>query len=216
MWNTFVPVVGVVPDIRAGDITGPPEPAMYVSLAEMPARDVTLLIRTDPGAGAVVGAVRLAVSEVDPLVPVRTVTWMGDVVRSAYAVSWVIMGLLVALAVLATGLGGIGIYAALSQHVAANRKDIGVRVALGAEPSSVVGGVVRSGLLTASVGIGVGSVMAALAVRVLESMLFGVSTLAPWVYLASALALCAAAVVAGWAPAARAGRLAPADVLREE
>jgi hypothetical protein len=216
MWNTYVPVVGVVADIRSGDITGPPEPAMYVSLAESPARDVTLLVRADPGAGGMIGAVRRAVSEVDPLVPVRSVAWMDDVVRAAYSVSWVIMGLLVTLAVLATALGGIGIYAALSQHVAANRKDIGVRVALGAEPSSVVGGVVRSGLLTAGVGIAVGSVLSALAVRVLESMLFGVSLLAPWAYLSSAMALCAAAVLAAWAPAARAGRLAPAEVLRDE
>jgi predicted permease len=216
MWDYYVPVVGVVPDIRSGDITGPPEPAMYVSLAESPARDVTLLVRTDPGAGGIVAAVARAVSDVDPLVPVRSVTWMDDVVRAAYSISWVIMGLLVVLALLATALGGIGIYAALSQHVAANRKDIGVRVALGAEPWSVVGGVVRSGLLTAGVGIVAGSVVAALVVRVLESLLFGVSTLALWAYVASALALCAAAVVAGWAPAARAGRLAPAEVLRDE
>jgi ABC-type antimicrobial peptide transport system permease subunit len=189
---------------------------MYVSLAESPARDVTLLVRTDPGAGGIVAAVARAVSDVDPLVPVRSVTWMDDVVRAAYSISWVIMGLLVVLALLATALGGIGIYAALSQHVAANRKDIGVRVALGAEPWSVVGGVVRSGLLTAGVGIVAGSVVAALVVRVLESLLFGVSTLALWAYVASALALCAAAVVAGWAPAARAGRLAPAEVLRDE
>lgn len=216
MWSTFLPVVGVVPDIRSGDITLPPGPAMYVALAENPTRDVTLLVRTANASRGIIPAVRRAVADVDPLVPVRSVMWMDDVVRAAYSISWVIMGLLVALSILATALGALGIYATLTQHVVATRKEIGVRMALGAEPGAVVGGVVRSGLLMAGAGIVVGSVAAALSARVLESSLFGISTLAPWAYLAPAGALCAAAVVAGWVPAHRAGRLPPADVLRGE
>lgn len=216
MWDTFVPVVGVVPDIRTGDMTSPPEPVMYAALAEKPARDVTLVVRTGGDGEGVAPAVRRAVADVDPLVPVRRVAWMGDVVRAAYAVSWVVMGLLVVLAVMATALGALGVYAALSQHVAASRKEIGVRMALGAQPARVVGRVVRSGLLVTAAGIAAGSVVAAFSVRSLESLLFGVSTLAPWAYVAPALALCAAALVAGWAPAVRAGRLPPAEVLRGE
>jgi ABC-type antimicrobial peptide transport system permease subunit len=150
------------------------------------------------------------------MVPVRRVTWMDEVVREAYSTRWVVMGLLVALAALATALGAIGIYAALTQHVAATRKEIGVRMALGAQPGAVVGRVVRSGLLIALAGIGVGSVAAALSARVLESLLFEVSPMTPWVYGSAAAALCAAAVIAGWVPAARAGRLPPAEVLRGE
>jgi predicted permease len=216
MWSRFVPVVGVVSDIRTGEITGPPEPALYVSLAESPFRDVTLLVRTGGGEGSLVSDVRRAVSEVDPLVAVRSVSDMDDVVREAYATRWVIMGLLVVLAVLATALGALGVYAALSQHVAANRKEIGVRMALGARRVRVVGRVVRSGLLVTLVGVGVGSLAAALSARVLDSLLFGVSTLTPWAYAAAAAALCLAAALAGWVPAYRAGRLPPADVLRGE
>lgn len=216
MWRTYVPIVGVVPDIRSADITGPAGPAMYVALAEGPARDVTLLVRTAGRNPAIIPALRRAVSEADPVVPVRSVTWMDDVVRRAYSISWVVMGLLVVLAALATGLGALGIYAALTQHVAATRREIGVRMALGADPGALVGGVVRSALWIAGAGVVVGVVAAALSARVLESMLFGVSTLAPWAYLAPAAALCAAAVLAAWVPAARAGRLPPAEVLREE
>jgi hypothetical protein len=217
MWGTFIPVVGVVPDIRANDITGPMGPAIYVSLAESPDRDVTLLVRTSRGgSGAVIPAVRGVVTDVDPTVPVRSVMWMDDVVRAAYSTAWVVMGLLVLLAVFATLMGGLGIYAALTQHVAATRREIGVRMALGADPGRVVGGVVRSGLSIALVGIVVGSLAAAVCARVLESMLFGVSALAPVAYVAPALALGAAAVLAGWVPAARAGRLPPAEVLRSE
>ncbi|HSG07363.1 MAG TPA: ADOP family duplicated permease [Longimicrobiales bacterium] len=216
MWDNFLPVVGVVPDIRSGGITGPAGPAMYVSLAEKPTRDVTLLVRTAGGGGGLVPAVRRAVADVDALVPVRSVMWMADVVRAAYSISWVVMGLLVILAALATALGAIGIYAALTQHVASSRREIGVRMALGADPGAVVSGVVRSGLLIAGVGILVGCVAAAVSARVLESMLFGVSSVALWAYVAAAVALGFAALVAGWVPAWRAGRLPPAEVLRSD
>jgi ABC-type antimicrobial peptide transport system permease subunit len=157
---------------------------------------------------------RRAVRDADPLVPIRSVAPMDDVVRAAYATSWVMMGLLIVLAVLATGLGVIGIYAVLAHHVALNKREIGVRMALGAQPRVVVGGVVRSGLVLAGIGIVVGSVAAAVSTRFLESLLFDVSALAPWAFVAPALALAVAAALAAWVPAARAGRLPPADVLR--
>jgi predicted permease len=213
-WSTFLPVVGVVEDLRSVELTGASEPALYVSLAEAPFRDVSLVVRTAGLDPRLVPAVRRAVSDVDPTVAVRSTTWMSDVVRAAYSLAWVIMGLLVALAVLATALGATGVYAALSQHVSASRREIGVRMALGAHPTSVVRGVVRSGLLVTAAGIAVGSVLAAVAARALDSLLFGVSTLAPWAYVAPAVALGVAAVLAGWLPAARAGRLPPAEVLR--
>jgi len=217
-WNTWAPVVGVVPDIRSGDITGPIGPALYVALAESPSRDVTLVVRT-AGAPAGLGLVpmlRRSVNEVDALVPIRSVTEMDEVVRAAYATAWVMMGLLIVLAVLATGLGAIGIYAVLAHHVTLNQREIGVRMALGAQPGVVIGRVVRSGLILAGVGIAIGSAAAVVSTRFLESLLFEVSALAPWAFVAPALALAAAAALAAWVPAARAGRLPPAEVLRGE
>jgi len=213
-WNTWAPVVGVVPDIRSGEITGPIGPALYVSLAESPSRDVTLVVRTAVASNELIPTLRRTINGVDALVPIRAIANMNDVVRAAYATSWVMMGLLIVLAVLATGLGAIGIYAVLAQHVALNKREIGVRIALGAQRGVVVGGVVRSGLVLAGVGIIAGSVGAAMSTRFLESLLFGVSALAPWAFVAPAAALALAAALAAWIPAARAGRLAPADVLR--
>ena len=215
-WDSWAPVVGVVPDVRTGDITGPTGPALYVALAESPARDITLVLRAEGAPGALAGEVRAIAREIDPLVAIRSVARMTDVVRAAYATSWVMMGLLLVLAALATGLGAIGIYAVLAQHVSARRKEIGVRMALGAQPEAVVGGVVRSGLLLAGIGIAGGCVAAVLSNRFLESLLFEVSALAPWAFVAPALALALAAVLAAWLPAARAGRLPPAEVLRGE
>lgn len=214
-WNRFVPIVGVIPDIRSGDITGPTGPALYVALAESPARDATLVIRAAGGSG-LIPAVRQAVTDVDPLVPIRAVTWMQDVVRSAYSIAWILMGLLVVLAVLATALGAVGIYAILAHHVAVSRREMGVRLALGAQPASLIGAVVRSGLGLAGIGIAAGCAAAALASRYLESVLFGISALDPVAYLAPALALSAAAALAALIPAARAGRLPPAEALRTD
>lgn len=215
-WNAWAPVVGVVPDIRSGEITGPVGPALYVSLAESPARDVTLVVRTAGSASGLIPMLRRTVREVDPLVPIRAISEMNDVVRAAYATSWVMMGLLIVLAALATGLGAIGIYAVLAHHVSLNKREIGVRMALGAQPGAVIASVVRSGLLLAGVGILIGCVGAAMSSRLLESLLFEVSALAPWAFIAPALALAAAAAMAAWIPAARAGRLPPAEVLRSD
>jgi predicted permease len=215
-WMTWVPVVGVIPDIRSGEITGPAGPALYVSLAESPSRDVTLVVRAQGATAPLVPAIRSTVRRVDPLVPIRSIAAMDDVVRAAYSTAWVMMGLLIVLAVLATGLGAIGIYAVLAQHVALNRREIGVRLALGARPGAVVSGVVRSGLVLAGAGIAIGSAAAVVSTRYLESLLFGVSALAPWAFAAPALALAVAAALAAWIPAARAGRLPPSEVLRSE
>jgi predicted permease len=215
-WNVWVPVVGVIPDIRSGSITVPAAPALYVAIGESPTRDVTLVLRTS-GAGEALGpAIQRAVHAVDPLVPVRSIAAMEEVVRAAYSTSWVMMGLLVVLAVLATGLGAIGIYAVLAHHVALSRREIGVRMALGAGPGTVTFTVVRSGLLLATAGIAVGCVAAALLTRLLESLLYDVSALAPWAFAAPAATLAVAAALAAWLPATRAGRLPPADVLRGE
>jgi predicted permease len=213
-WMTWVPVVGVVRDIRSGEITGPVGPALYVSLAESPSRDVTLVVRTDGPTAALIPTLRRTIRSVDELVPIRAVQGMDEVVRAAYATSWVMMGLLIVLAIMATVLGAIGIYGVLAHHVALSRKEIGLRMALGAAPGVVVGGVVRSGLLLAVIGIGIGSVAAAMSTRFLESLLYEVSALAPWAFVTPALALAVAAGMAAWVPAARAGRLPPADVLR--
>jgi putative ABC transport system permease protein len=215
-WGAWAPVVGVVPDIRSGDIAGPIGPTLYVALAESPSRDVTLVVRTLGPVSGLESELRRAIADVDALVPIRSITSMEDVVRGAYSTAWVMMGLLLLLSALATGLGAIGIYSVLAQYVAMNRRDIGVRMALGAEPEAVVFGVVRSGLILAGAGIAIGSVAAMVSTRFLETLLFDVSALAPSAFVAPVIALSLAAGVAAWIPAARAGRLPPSEVLRSE
>ena len=215
-WDTWVPVVGVIPDVRSGEIVRPPGPAIYVALAESPSRDVTLVVRSSQSDASVMPLLRSVVDEADPLVPIRSIEPMADVVRAAYSTSWVMMGLLIVLALLATGLGAVGIYAVLAHQVAANKKEIGVRMALGAQPTLVVRELVRSGIVLAGIGILVGSIAAAWSSRLLESLLFEVTALSPLAYVAPAVALAAAAALAAWVPAMRAARLPPSEVLRSD
>lgn len=216
-WDRWIDVVGVVPDIKIRGVVGAPGPQLFVALAEDPAREVTVVVRlrSDADAGALPRLTR-AIREAEPTVPVRSAAWMEGVVREAYSVAWVLMGLLLVLATLATALGAVGIYAVLSRHVASRRREMGVRLALGARPGTVVAAVIRSGVILAGVGILLGCVLAALATRGVESLLFGVSGVALWAYLAPAAALTLAAFLAAWFPAARAGRLPPAEALRPD
>lgn len=215
-WNDWVPIVGVVPDIRSGPITGPVGPALYVALDESPTRDVTLVARVAGSPASSLAALRAALAGVDALVPVRTVSDMTEVVRAAYSTAWVMMGLLLVLAGLASGLGVVGIYGVLAHHVSLNRREIAVRMALGARPGAVVRGVVRAGITLAGLGIAIGVLVAAASTRWLESQLYEVSPQAPSAYLAPAILLALAAAAAAWIPATRAGRLPPAEVLRNE
>ena len=91
-----------------------------------------------------------------------------------------------------------------------------MRMALGAQRGTVVGDIVRSGVVLAGIGIMIGSLGAVISTRFLESLLFGVSALAPWAFIAPAMALLVAAALASLIPAARAGSLPPAEVLRAE
>jgi predicted permease len=213
-WNRFVPIVGIVEDMRARDLSGPMEPAIYVSLAEQPSMEMTLVVRSDEAASSLGARLRTLVTEVDPGVPVRGVSAMTDVVRAAYATSWVLMGLLGLLAILATILGALGTYAVLAHNVSANARTIGVRMALGAPRGSVVAGVVRAGVGFASVGIAIGCGAAVVAGGLLESVVAEAAPLTPATFVLPALTLLAAATVAAWVPATRAGRMPPAEVLR--
>ena len=215
-WRQWITVVGVIEDLRSESLTGPTTPAMYVAFAESPVRETTLLVRAGGDVSELGAAVQAAVQEIDASVPVRSTRALPAIVRDAYATAWITMGLLTVLAVLATALGAIGIHAVLANHVASRQKELGVRLALGAKPGELVGMVVRSGLVLAALGIALGSAAAVGAAGVLESLLFGVSTLEIWAFVLPAVTLLTAATVAAVAPAARAAALPPARVLREE
>ena len=113
-------------------------------------------------------------------------------------------------------LAGVGVYGAISYTVGQRRRELGIRLALGAESGQVTGQVAREGMRTAVIGVTAGLLAAAAGAQVPESFLFGVSARDPLTYMAGALFLGVVAMPACWIPAGRAGRADPMDALRME
>lgn len=113
-------------------------------------------------------------------------------------------------------IGVIGIYGVISYAVSQRRREIGVRLALGAQPRELKTMFVRSGLVLACIGIGIGLAAAAAVTRLMKSLLFGVSPLDPWTYAAVPVLMVAAVVLATYIPARRAAAVDPAEALRAE
>ena len=113
-------------------------------------------------------------------------------------------------------LGSIGLYGVISYTVGQRTKELGLRIAMGAEPGSVTGMVLRQGLVLAVVGVGVGAVTAVGATRLMQAILFGVSPVDPLTYGVVAAGLMAIALLATWIPARRAARVDPMVALRTE
>ncbi len=188
---------------------------MFVSRSEQPIRRTTLVVRASTGAAAVAPSLRRLVAETDGSVAVGRIRELPDVVRDAYGSAWVTMGLLTSLAVLATLLAALGVNAALGNHVARSRREIAIRLTLGAGQAGEVRRVLESGIRPALLGVVGGSALAVGAVRLLQGLLFGVDGTSPGAWILPGGVVLVAAVLAGLSPALRAGRTPPADILRE-
>jgi ABC-type antimicrobial peptide transport system permease subunit len=160
--------------------------------------------------------VRRAVAALDPELPVYDVRPLEAYVGDALAASRLAMRLAGAFAALALAVALVGVYGVVSYSVARRRREIGVRLALGAGARRVLAGVVREGLSLAGVGVACGLLIAALATGPARGLLCGVSPLDPATYVAVGALLAAAAVAASALPALRASRIDPTEVLRAE
>jgi putative ABC transport system permease protein len=164
----------------------------------------------------VIPGVRAAMAALDPDVPIYGVSTVADIEARATADTRVLSGLLGTFAAMALLLACTGVWAVVAYSVARRTPELGLRVALGAEASQVVGLVVRSGLVLAVVGVGVGAVGAWGAARVLGSLLYEVAPTDLGTFVLAAALLLAVAGVAAWLPARRATRVDPIVALRVE
>jgi putative ABC transport system permease protein len=210
-------IVGIARDIKQTSLLDSPEPQFYRPYAADPWTNVTIALHTagiDPALLA--PAVRQAVHRVDPAMPVFNVRTMESVVEDARSASRTFGMLLTAFAVVALMLAAAGVYAVTSFLVAQRTRELGVRVALGAEPVRISAMVLREGLVLALVGVAVGLGGAFATARVLASMLYGVTTTEPSVFVQAAIVLGLTAVLASYTPARRASRVDPMVALRSE
>jgi predicted permease len=209
-------IVGIVADERFNGPRAPADPATYFSLAQFTFNDNWLLVRTKTDAKSFVPTLRQIVWSMDRDLPLENVRTMDELLGDSVAESRFNTALLSLFAAVALLLAAIGIYGVLAYTVTQRTSEIGIRMALGAQRSSVLRLVVGNGLGLTVVGVAIGAAVALVATRSLERLVFGVSTSDPGVFAFVALALTAVATTAAAVPALRASRVDPIEALRSE
>ena len=212
----YMTIVGVVADVKQEAVAAKPYPQLYAVASQDLGRSMTLVVRTTGEPEALVGPVRQAVAALDAQLPVYGITTMQERLSRSIATPRLTAGLVAAFGTAALLLAAFGIYGVVAYSVEQRRRELGVRIAVGAAADDVVRLVVRQGMRPALAGIGVGLVGAAIGARLLGSLLFGVSAFDPLSFAAVAVFLASVALAATWLPARRATRVSPLEALRAE
>jgi predicted permease len=220
-WAT---VVGIVADERHSGVTDFVREKFFIPHVQWPVatsggdpiRSVFVVARTAGDPMSVAGAIRSEIRGMDASLPVASVRSMNDVVAAALATPRLTGFLLGAFAAIALALAAVGIYGVLSYLVSRRTQEIGIRLALGADRSQVLGMVLRRGLSLAAVGILAGLSGAFALTRLMESLLYGVRPHDPLTFAAVAAAVLLIALLASLLPARRATRVSPMIALRAE
>jgi putative ABC transport system permease protein len=212
-WRT---VVGVVRDVKQYGLDREGVMQMYLPHAQYPASFMTTVVRSKSDTSALLGAVRREVGAADKELAVFNVATMEQLLADSVALRRFSMLLLGVFACVAVALAGVGIYGVISYSVAQRTREIGVRVALGAQRRDVLRLVLGRGLGLAGAGIALGLAGALAVTRVISSLLFGVGARDPVTFAAVAALLAFVALLACLAPARRATKVDPMVALRYE
>jgi putative ABC transport system permease protein len=209
-------VIGIVSDARRKSLDTPPQPAVYLPFTQFVLPYMGAIVRTDRGAGAVASAVKTAVAQVDPDLPVGDVKTMEQIIEDSTGEPRFRSFLIASFAVLALMLAAVGVYGLISFTVTQRVPEIGVRLALGASPRQVFTQVIGQGLKLAVIGVAVGLLASVAATTLVSGLLFNTSATDPIVYGSLAVLLLAMAALACYVPARRAMRVDPMTALRSE
>ena len=220
IWNnerlTVFEIVGVVRNVKSAGLKAEAEPIYYLPAPQAPLGDMQILVRTESDPAALIPALRNAVLMIDPNQPIAGINTMEKVVSDNIAqprFNMLLMGLFGAVALM---LAAIGIYGLLAYSVARRRREIGIRMALGATGPDVLRMVIGQGLRLTMVGLIIGLAGAFVATRVLSGLLFGVSLTDPIIFSVVAVVLAIVALGACAIPARRATKVDPMVALRYE
>jgi putative ABC transport system permease protein len=213
----WVPIVGVVADVKEQSLDAPTHLEMYRPYEQAPfASTMTLMVRTEAEPTTLAAAIRNEVWAVDKDVPVARIQPLTQVISESLSKPRSTMLLLAIFAGVALVLGSIGIYGVVAYSVVERTHEIGIRMALGARPSNVLRMVIGQGMSLTLAGVTVGLGGAFAASRALESLLFGVGTTDAATFVGVALLLGLVALLACWIPARRATKVDPIVALRYE
>jgi putative ABC transport system permease protein len=215
-------VVGVVRTVRYYDLTTPnTRLQVYVPYAQPPfwfstLPPMTLMVRTETNPEGMVNAVRREVASIDPALPVFAVHTMTEYVDGVLEQPRISMALMAGFAGLALVMAAIGIYGVLSYSVSHRMQEIGIRMALGASRGQILQIIMKQGVILTLGGVALGLMVALTSMRLIQGMLYGVSSTDAATYLSVPVVLFAAALAATFIPARRATKVDPLNALRHE
>ena len=211
-----VTVVGVVGGVRHVTLDAAPAPEMYRPLTQEPMSMVTIVLRTAGDPLGVASLTRQTIRDIDADVPISDVRSVNEVVSASVARPRLVMALLLVFAGVGVILGAVGVYGVIAYAVGERRREIGVRIALGADPRTVASSVVLHGVRYAAIGVAIGLGGAFAATRVMRTLLFGVSATDPATFVGLSAFLIGVAAMASYLPARSAARTDPMVALRSE
>lgn len=214
--NQVAEVVGVIGDVKYAGLDQQTRPEMYAPFAQRAWPFMRIVARSNSDPSLVAAAIREAVRAIDPDQPVDKMMTMSSVVSASFVGRSFYMQLLGTFAALAFILASVGIYGVVSYSVAQRTREIGIRVALGARRSDVLGLVLKEALRLTALGVGLGLIGAFAATRVLRSLLFEVKPTDPATFIFLSLLLTLVALLASYIPARRATKVDPLVALRYE
>jgi putative ABC transport system permease protein len=214
--NNWYTIIGISAGEPAGGMDEEPKPMVYFSMDQSPWSFFHLIVKSDMDLDNTVRVVKEGLHKISPsIAPYEIRTLEGMVLDSTWRVRYAMM-LLAALAAVALVLAALGVYSVLEYAVSKRTREIGIRMALGAERGLIVRMVLRDGLAVAAAGVFSGLAAACLLTRFLSTLLFGVRAIEPLTFLGVCGFLLAVAVCSSLVPAIRAARLAPIQALRDE
>jgi predicted permease len=209
-------VVGVVRNTVVNAIGEDPQPLAYLPLTQDFAPAATMQVRTSGSPESVIAAVRSQVQSLDTNLALTNLNTIEELIDQGLWAPRVGAGLLAVFGALALLLAIVGVYGVLSYSVSQQTREIGIRMAMGARTASVLSLVVRQGMRLALVGLALGLVIAFAGMRLLSSLLFGVSAHDPATFAGVSLILATAAILGCYVPARRAAKINPISALRYE
>ena len=212
----WIPVVGVVADMKALGLTAEPRIEMFLTLGQDTFRSGFLIVRSNVGTETMVPSLRAAVLAIDPNMAIYNIKTMEKVVSDSIAQPRFNMVLLAIFAGLALILASVGIYGVMSYSVTQRTQELGVRMALGAQRRDIFSLVLKQGIILALIGVAIGLAGAIGLSKALASVLYGVSATDPVTFISVAVIMLAVALVACFFPARKATKVDPLTAMRYE